>query len=477
MKELQLCVGYPSLCATRYLRLATAGRARHRPSWANRGTLNQINLHELHLWRTVTLVLLCLVVCVLPLRAASLIGLGSFLESSYPFSEAWGISPDGQVVVGVSGSPKSAFRWSLAAGMTNLGDPPAGNYRGADAASAASWNGSVVVGTLDDTSYGEACRWQADQGLTALGDLPGYVDESGALGVSSNGNIIVGYGRTALGLEACRWTKDGGLLGLGDLPGGRYESTARGISANGSVIAGYGYSSNGYEAFRWTQVNGMVGIGDLPGGIFDSSASAISADGLVIVGASQSSNGFEAFRWSQAGGMVGLGDLPGGAFYSIAHGVSSNGTVVVGSAYTGLGREAFCWTPSRGMERLWDLIVAQGIDPTADGWAVLTRAYGVSADGRRVVGYGTRNARTEAFYFDFDGSTPLPRLGPATLEFGTLQLPLRGLPGRALEVEVSDDLRNWRFLESIPLDRAGAATFWDSTPNLERNFYRAKMVP
>jgi len=202
------------------------------------------------------------------------------------------------------------------------------------------------------------------------------------------------------------------LTPLGDLPGGDFVSDARGVSGDGSVVVGLSSSEDsqnsplGYEAFRWTAGGGMVGLGDLPGGDFFSQARGISADGSTVVGHSSSAADAgnydeEAFRWTAASGMVGLGDLPGGDFYSDAWDVSADGSTVVGvsmstgNSFTGL--QAFRWTSAGGMEPLWDLLLAGGIDPAANGWTQLNWAYGVSANGNTIVGYGIRNGNVEAF--------------------------------------------------------------------------------
>jgi PEP-CTERM motif len=54
-------------------------------------------------------------------------------------------------------------------------------------------------------------------------------------------------------------------------------------------------------------------------------------------------------------------------------------------------------TAGSGMQRLWDVLLAEGVDPAAGGWTVLTEALAVSLDGNTIVGYGTRNGNTEAF--------------------------------------------------------------------------------
>jgi probable HAF family extracellular repeat protein len=185
------------------------------------------------------------------------------------------------------------------------------------------------------------------------------------------------------------------------LPGGVFTSSALGVSSDGSVVVGYGHiDDNGFttlEAFRWTSGDGMVGLGDLPGGPFTSQAFGVSGDGSTVVGYGSSANSGEAFRWTATSGMVGLGALPGGQVLSQAYGVSADGSVVVGTSDSASGNEAFRWTSGGGMERLWDVLVANGVDPAADGWTVLSEATHISADGNTIVGNGIRNGNTEAF--------------------------------------------------------------------------------
>jgi probable HAF family extracellular repeat protein len=89
--------------------------------------------------------------------------------------------------------------------------------------------------------------------------------------------------------------------------------------------------------------------------------------------------------------MVGLGDLPGGRFVSSAFGVSGDGKVIVGygssSRSTG-GSEAFRWTAAGGMVGLGDL--AGGIYNSA--------AFAASFDGSVIVGISSgQSPGTEAF--------------------------------------------------------------------------------
>jgi probable HAF family extracellular repeat protein len=175
------------------------------------------------------------------------------------------------------------------------------------------------------------------------------------------------------------------MVALPDLPGGDFGGEANAVSGDGSVIVGVSDSGTGVEAFRWTATGGIIGLGDLPGGNFFSVAEDVSADGSVVVGLGASASGAEAFRWTESGGMVGLGDLPGGRFESTAEGgVSADGSVVVGYSDSAAGQQAFIWTAERGMESLRDALIAGGATGL-EGWN-LTRATGVSADGRTIVG-------------------------------------------------------------------------------------------
>lgn len=87
-----------------------------------------------------------------------------------------------------------------------------------------------------------------------------------------------------------------------------------------------------------------------------------------------------------------------GGLRSTAYGVSADGRVVVGyvSNYSG-GQRAFRWTQDGGME---DLNITYA-NLLTDG-SVLAVAYALSPDGRYIVGWGrnARTGRTEGFLLD-----------------------------------------------------------------------------
>jgi probable HAF family extracellular repeat protein len=180
------------------------------------------------------------------------------------------------------------------------------------------------------------------------------------------------------------------MVSLGSLGDAGNFGTAHDVSSDRTVIVGQGLSASGYEAIRWMEATGMVGLGDLPGGGFHSKAYGVSDDGQVVVGQSESAFGQEAFRWTAAGGMVGLGDLAGGIFKSRAMAASADGSVVVGYGTSASGKEASIWDAVHEMRSLKGILVSEyGLDLT--GWT-LTEAWGVSADGKTIAGYGTNPA-------------------------------------------------------------------------------------
>jgi probable HAF family extracellular repeat protein len=327
------------------------------------------------------------------LSAAQFIPLGDLPGGSFD-SDAWGISADGSVVVGSSQSAngREAFLWTQNEGMKGLGDLPGGPFQ--SIAFGVSDDGSVIAGqSLSRSDRVEPFRWTETSGILGLGFLPGLQNDGAAWDVSSDGSVIVGSSRSGSDIEAFRWTEGGEMQGLGDLPGGRFRSDAWGLSADGSIVVGGSVSASSgdsrREAFRWSKTSGLQGFGDLPGGLFDSSFGDVSHDGAVLVGYGTSERGREAVRWTEQTGWQPLGDLPGGNFYSQALKVAANGSVVVGLGATDVGTAAFMWDDAHGMRDIRDVLTAAGVDMT--GWNLST-AYGVSADGTAIVGFGRNPA-------------------------------------------------------------------------------------
>jgi len=303
---------------------------------------------------------------------------------------AFDVSSDGTVVVGhltLGFFEFSGFRWTEQGGFELLAPPP-GSQNFTTNAWGVSGDGRVVVGIHNDGQGPQAFRWAAETAMVMLGDLPGGEVFAHAHGASHDGAIVVGFGASEHSerIEAFRWTAETGMVGMGDLEGGFFLSDARDITPDGTVIAGYSIGMVSNEAFRWTEETGMVALGGFPGAPFPyTRAFAVSADGSTIVGDGVSFNRWEAFRWTAEEGVVGLGDLPGGSFGSFARDVSGDGSRVIGQGWGETStQEAFIWDAQRGMRNLNDALRDEfGVDLT--GWR-LASATAISDDGRAIVG-------------------------------------------------------------------------------------------
>ena len=294
------------------------------------------------------------------------------------YGRAWDLSADGTTATGwsgVEGGITQAFNWTEVTGMVGL--PFLVSSDTESEGDGLSANGLIVAGH----SGSEACRWMWAEVngewkwiVEGLGDLIGGGFSSRAYAGSYDGQVVVGEGQSANGTEAFRWTAAGGMVGLGDFKGGDFYSRAFGCSSDGSVVVGQGRVKNGGMAFRWTAAKGLVQLGLLPRRKF-SAAWACSADGLVVVGQSwtqgnqNSSNYEQAFRWTASTGMVGLGELPGGIYYSEADGVSPDGSIVVGGSGGANGTEAFIWDAANGMRRVAEYLEAKQVYVPA-GWTL-----------------------------------------------------------------------------------------------------------
>jgi len=270
--------------------------------------------------------------------AASLTALGH-LAAANPSSFGTGLTPDGRFVIGYSnsGSGAEAFRWSLAEGMVGLGDLPGGDFR--SEAKGISSDGSIVVGwASSDISRGiEPFRWTKSGGLSRLGEsLPPGILAAEAGGITPDGRLVVGSFLSDTGeAGSYRWTANGGFSLLPEPSGGNSprNPVAVAVSADGQTVAGY--MERPSEGFRWTAETGVVALGRQAGGkpvecdVYD-----MSADGRYIVGlvVHEDTRNLEMMRWSAERGIELLGYFPKGESRSIAYGVSDDGRMVVGEA-------------------------------------------------------------------------------------------------------------------------------------------------
>lgn len=335
---------------------------------------------------------------------ASFVPLGDLGGGEYGFynSAAYGVSGDGSVVVGrgLGPSGREAFRWTSASGMVGLGDLNGGSFD--SQAFGVSDDGSVVVGYATwDGGTRTGARWTSG-GLFALCPAAYPIPDQ----CVPNSPASIGYATSADGSVTAGVAGNAAYVWSGNVPGTSLPSTSGeffAVSPDGAFAAGV----SGGQAIFWQPNFPPIQLGDLPGGAFFSEARDLSTyeENLVVVGRSISDAGMEAFRWTPMGGMIGLGDFAGGGFLSEAYGISADGGVVVGRGEDDWGSQAFVWTAIGGMQKLYDVLVANGATGLS-GWNLID-AYGVSADGKWVVGRGWGPNGNEAFLANIE-LVPVP---------------------------------------------------------------------
>lgn len=242
-------------------------------------------------------------------QAGGMVALGD-LGGGY--SSARAISDDGSVIVGVSnsGTNNEAFRWTQATGMQGIG--LLGAYTSSKAFGV-SGDGNVIVGTSGNLGGNwEAFKYTQAGGMVNLGDLAGGAVYALANAASYDGSVIVGYSDSNLGNEAFKWTQSTGMVGLGVLTGGSY-SRAFDVNSDGSVVVGVAGISGGYTAIVWSQSTGMQTLEEWLGipltGWHDTLANGVSDDGNTVAGYGTGVNGQEGFVAIHSRGLIGINDF------------------------------------------------------------------------------------------------------------------------------------------------------------------------
>jgi probable HAF family extracellular repeat protein len=164
------------------------------------------------------------------------------------------------------------------------------NHRTDSDAYGVSGDGRVVVGVRRlRTGHAEAFRWTAETGMTSLGCLPGHATSS-AYAVSADGKVIVGCSSNYTTTTAFRWSDATGMVALGDQEGPGGDSAAYAVSADGAVVAGSYSNRRRQDAVIWEAANAMRRVRELlptelVRGWRLQIATAVSADGNVVAGA------------------------------------------------------------------------------------------------------------------------------------------------------------------------------------------------
>ncbi|WP_230493595.1 HAF repeat-containing protein [Pseudomonas protegens] len=175
--------------------------------------------------------------------AMGMIDLGTLDAGNSGYSFATAVSADGSIVVGyadidASTDTQHAFKHTDANGMIDLGTL-GGQTSQAFGISA---DGHVVVG-MAQTAIGGTQAFKHTDAAGMVG-LDSWGGDSFAYGTSSDGSVIVGVAATATGyVHAFRHTDASGMVDLGTLGG--ETSAATGVSADGNVVVGLSLTGEG----------------------------------------------------------------------------------------------------------------------------------------------------------------------------------------------------------------------------------------
>lgn len=268
-------------------------------------------------------------------RNAGIQLLGRLPGDSYRWGFASSASYDGSVIVGTdeTNSGRRAYRWTEATGQVDLGTlgtknpiyPPFSEGFGLTA------DGQTVVGTItttDDEGY-KAFRWSVADGFNFV-SLPSWSNGTRAthgngLHISGNGQVVVGSAQMA-NFEAWTWSEGSGFTMIPTV-GTQTSVFVLGVSHDGSTLVGtellWGTSPpyvNSYDAVIWKK-NGsgyqLLRVEDLLRkhkinlhGWDLTEVSDVSADGRTLVGKGFSPSGVER-SWYAVLGVTGVPEPTG----------------------------------------------------------------------------------------------------------------------------------------------------------------------
>ncbi len=306
------------------------------------------------------------------------------------------MSDDGNTAVGLAPGTLQVFRWTAAGGWQGLGRNSMTKLGTGGGVPAVSADGSVVsASVLDPTrQFVTQGRWTVEGGWQDLGPLPpdgGVMDLNAAnvFGMSRDGKVVTGLywrpGQTGGAAHGSVWTAATGMVGL---PTDGGSSRVDDANADGTVLAGWEESAQYGVRRPVVWVNGVRTFLEDDIG-WPGEATKLNAAGTVVVGQSHdASQKAVAARWmwnGQSWDLTTLGVLPGGTSraFTAAFGASADGSIVVGfgrdnpNKFQGRG---FVWTAETGIVDVQVWLETQGADLKSK--FKINEVAAISPDGR-----------------------------------------------------------------------------------------------
>lgn len=310
------------------------------------------------------------------------------------------VSDNGVVSMHTSGG--GIYKWDAAGGLVQIGSisngyPAAGRtVVSNDGTKISSSITNEATGFNEISTYDVATStWVNRGGLVPTG-WDGSV--SSTWGMTTNGSTIVGLGfLTAANAHAVKWDAVSGMIDLGSMVPGR-SSRANAINAAGTVIVGWQDEPTGTRSgAKWQ--DGVESFITDNNGNNVGEAGGISADGNTIIGSANPN----PYVWNAVSGLTYITHPNASfSFKGGATGISADGKKVIGY-YRAFGAppmsgEGFIWTSASGRINLNDYAVSLGI---ATNGVTMGLPLAISQDGKKIAGTGTNaSGQMIAFYLD-----------------------------------------------------------------------------
>jgi len=315
-------------------------------------------------------------------------------------SQAMGISPNGNIVVGRSlGSDSQAYSWTPKGGMVALPNLAKRNFAIANGAN----NSGTVVGT-------SVLDWRGDSpvpviwnhGTVSQLQMPFGYTVGEAFGVNAAGVVAgaVGSGPTQ---RAALFTGGKGSVITATTSDGSFMNVAFGINKTGLVI-GSGVDPHNAAVnvgLVYNSITGkMTNLGAL-NGADGALAFGVSNDGYVVGSSMFEQGPGLPFIWSSSHGIVPI-SLPAGTFQGSAHGVNDEGWAVGVAS----GNYAVPFLYAGG-----STYTVQSLLPAGSGWDLSTNTSSSAlaiTDAGTIIGTGVHNGLTHGYEMELIPSVPEP---------------------------------------------------------------------